>query len=422
MHSAFFLAVALAAPPIGLQGAPQRRLQFGRIFDGIFNRSAASTACVDEHQSCASWAASGECDANAVYMHGQCKRSCGKCAGAPAVPRRSGGCADDPDYGCAERASAGECDTNKGQMLARCRVSCKVCMWARLLDEAFECADTNPACARWASSGECTANPNYMSTECATSCGMCDSKRVACDRAPDTPPVVRPGDINATFMRIMRDYPQYKPRALSRPGGKFGATSPWVITLQDFVSDEEAEAFKTTCEKHFNRSLAGDMLSPVRTSYQCWCSQNECEEHPRVRDVARRISELTRAPVRYMEPFQVVRYTHGQFYRAHHDQNSGLFTPQGVRVYTFFMYLSTPERGGGTKFNNLGDVVPAIKGNAVLWPSVTSEDPTRDEPHTTHEALPVEEGVKYASNVWIHNYDYRTPAAKNCLLTHKNTH
>ena len=109
-------------------------------------------------------------------------------------------------------------------------------------------------------------------------------------------------------------------------------SSPWVITLQDFVSDEEAEAFKTTCEKHFNRSLAGDMLSPVRTSYQCWCSQNECEEHPRVRDVARRISELTRAPVRYMEPFQVVRYTHGQFYRAHHDQNSGWFTPQGVRV------------------------------------------------------------------------------------------
>ena len=41
---------------------------------------------------------------------------------------------------------------------------------------------------------------------------------------------------------------------------------------------------------------------------------------------------------------------------------------------------------------------------------------------TNHEALPVEEGRKYAANVWIHNYDYRTPAAANCLLTHKNTH
>ena len=93
-----------------------------------------------------------------------------------------------------------------------------------------------------------------------------------------------------------------------------------------------------------------------------------------------------------------------------------------MRVYTFFMYLSTPTKGGGTKFNNLDIINPAIKGNAVLWPSVTSDDPTRDEPYTNHEALTVEEGMKYASNVWIHNYDYRTPAARNCLLTHKNTH
>ena len=95
---------------------------------------------------------------------------------------------------------------------------------------------------------------------------------------------------------------------------------------------------------------------------------------------------------------------------------------QGVRVYTFFMYLVTPERGGGTRFPTLGLTVPAIKGNAVMWPSVMSDDPSRDEPMTNHEAMPVEAGMKYAANVWIHNYDYRTPAAKNCLLTHKNTH
>ena len=65
---------------------------------------------------------------------------------------------------------------------------------------------------------------------------------------------------------------------------------------------------------------------------------------------------------------------------------------------------------------------PAVKGNAVLWPSVRNDNPERDEPFTHHEAVTVEEGMKYASNVWIHNYDYRTPAGRNCLLTHKNTH
>ena len=43
-----------------------------------------------------------------------------------------------------------------------------------------------------------------------------------------------------------------------------------------------------------------------------------------------------------MEPFQVLKYEPHQFYKVHHDQNSGHFTPQGVRIYTFFMYLSTP--------------------------------------------------------------------------------
>ena len=115
-------------------------------------------------------------------------------------------------------------------------------------------------------------------------------------------------------------------------------------------------------------------------------------------------SRLSAPPIsRNLQPFQILKYEIGQFYRQHHDQNSGLFTPQGVRVYTFFMYLSTPEAGGATKFNNLGLTVPAVKGNAVLWPSVTSDDPTRDEPKTNHEALPVEAGQKFASNVWIHN-------------------
>ena len=86
------------------------------------------------------------------------------------------------------------------------------------------------------------------------------------------------------------------------------------------------------------------------------------------------------------------------------------------------MYLSTPAAGGGTKFNDLGVVVPAVKGSAVMWPSISNRDPSHDEPQTNHEALPVEDGMKYASNVWLHMYDYRTPADAGCLLTHKNTH
>lgn len=307
-------------------------------------------------------------------------------------------------------------------MLLFCPAACRVCAWTQLLREALGCEDTHSNCAEWTRHGECNANPTFMHEQCAVSCAACEAKRASCNRPPNTPPVVRAGDINATMTRILSDFPQYSPRAISWPGGPMGAQAPWVMTLANFLSDEEADAFTSTCESHFDRSLAGDQLSPVRTSSQCWCSGNECERNQLTQAVAMRIANVTRAPVRYMEPFQVLKYEVGQFYRVHHDQNSGLFTPQGARVYTFFMYLNTPPRGGGTRFANLREVVPAVKGSVVLWPSVMSDDPDRDEPMTNHEALPVEEGQKFAANVWIHNFDYRTPSQANCLLTHKNTH
>eukprot|EP00965_Chrysotila_dentata_P108435 3581496-Pleurochrysis_carterae.AAC.3 len=43
------------------------------------------------------------------------------------------------------------------------------------------------------------------------------------------------------------------------------------------------------------------------------------------------------------------------------------------------MYLSTPK-GGGTHFADLGVTVPAVKGNAVVWPSVMNANPDVREP------------------------------------------
>ena len=51
----------------------------------------------------------------------------------------------------------------------------------------------------------------------------------------------------------------------------------------------------------------------------------------------------------------MVRYEPGQFYRRHHDQNTAVWTPQGPRVLTFFMYLNDPEAGGETRFPSIPD-------------------------------------------------------------------
>ena len=84
-------------------------------------------------------------------------------------------------------------------------------------------------------------------------------------------------------------------------------------------------------------------------------------------------------------------------------------------------------------------------GRAVLWPSVLDSDlltgerqraprqavngassrlPSRTgEPKTHHEAVTVEAGVKYAANLWIHLYDFKSPSrAGECPFLGQNTH
>ena len=108
--------------------------------------------------------------------------------------------------------------------------------------------------------------------------------------------------LDSLFERIIAEHPEYEPRALS--------TSPYVLHLQNFLSADEAAAFQRVCAKSFERSLAGDQLSPVRTSHQCWCADhNACARSPLTAIVEERVRNVTGTPSReHMEPFQVLKY------------------------------------------------------------------------------------------------------------------
>ena len=86
------------------------------------------------------------------------------------------------------------------------------------------------------------------------------------------------------------------------------------------------------------------------------------------------------------------------------------------------MYLTTPEAGGGTRFNDLGLTVNATRGGAVLWPSLLDTNVTLPDLQTHHEALPVEEGIKFGANLWIHQFDFKTPSGRRCEYTFKNSY
>mmetsp|Transcript_34557 Transcript_34557/g.115418 ORF Transcript_34557/g.115418 Transcript_34557/m.115418 type:complete len:89 (-) Transcript_34557:148-414(-) len=69
----------------------------------------------------------------------------------------------------------------------------------------------------------------------------------------------------------------------------------WVKATLPMRSLLQAEAFISGCAAHFDRSLAGDQLNPVRTSYQCWCNFPKCFANEHIHRVVRRINELTGA-------------------------------------------------------------------------------------------------------------------------------
>jgi prolyl 4-hydroxylase len=87
---------------------------------------------------------------------------------------------------------------------------------------------------------------------------------------------------------------------------------------------------------------------------------------------------------------------------------------QGVRILTVYLYLNDVPAGGGTNFDFLDIPVMPKRGRALIWPSVEDETPNIKDPRTTHQALPVEEGVKYGANGWFHQRDFKTPNREGC--------
>ena len=113
----------------------------------------------------------------------------------PAAVKAS--CQDGTTYreSCPSWAAAGECEANAAFMLAECRLSCG-CKAAPPAPEGPACEDrdTSGSCGMWMASGECEANPSFMKLKCAASCGTCDmlDYKKRCP-APTAEPSVPPG-------------------------------------------------------------------------------------------------------------------------------------------------------------------------------------------------------------------------------------
>ena len=149
------------------------------------------------------------------------------------------------------------------------------------------------------------------------------------------------GDLDAMFEKIVSDTyfaSQYDIKVLSRPDYLEGddpetvdyITGPWVVTLDNFLTEEEARRLielgrnvgyerSTDVGRIEEDGSVERKVSTGRTSTNAWCNSEECTEDPVANAVYERMQNLTGIPSSNSEALQLLNYQVGQFYEIHHD-------------------------------------------------------------------------------------------------------
>jgi prolyl 4-hydroxylase len=131
----------------------------------------------------------------------------------------------------------------------------------------------------------------------------------------------------------------------------------------------------------------GGALKDYRTSFTAHLGKSSSVV---VRTIEHRLARLTNMPVSHVEGLQVVRYTPGQFYRAHRDDSG--YDPN-PRRFTVLIYLNDVEgEGGETEFTKLNLKIKPKRGAAVYWENFTPS--RRLHESSQHQGLPPKTGVK----------------------------
>jgi len=152
-----------------------------------------------------------------------------------------------------------------------------------------------------------------MVSACGPACMSCDQllleNRCPIDKSAE--PAWKPGSLNAMFEYLISEEvtSKYPATILSR--------DPWVVTLDDVVSEEEAlrlielgglEGYKRSedvGEKKADGSY-GSVVSTGRTSSNAWCT-GDCYTDPVARNVMDRLSNLTMINETNSEFLQLLR-------------------------------------------------------------------------------------------------------------------
>lgn len=151
--------------------------------------------------------------------------------------------------------------------------------------------------------------------------------------------------------------------------------------------------------------LRRDVLSPLRVSETAQQNLLTDEMQDKLVEIERRLAGLVPMDTAHLETWQATDYPIGGNFYYHMDSGYWDTHPAGDRIYTFLLYLTTPERGGGTDFRALGRRVGAKAGKLVLWNNLF---PNGDSNHRMiHSSMPLLKGRKTTLVTWLRQKRFR---------------
>lgn len=179
---------------------------------------------------------------------------------------------------------------------------------------------------------------------------------------------------------------------------------PLVVVLGNVLSDEECDELIRLSIDKMQRSKIGTTReeNALRTSSSVFIEEND---NVIIARIEKRIEAIMDIPMAHGEGLQILRYTPGQEYRAHHDFFSSKSNVANNRISTLIMYLNDVEQGGETFFPHVNLSITPRKGMAVYFEYFYTDPALNDL--TLHGGAPVEVGEKWVATQWMRKQKVR---------------
>lgn len=179
---------------------------------------------------------------------------------------------------------------------------------------------------------------------------------------------------------------------------------PLIVVLGNMLSDEECDELIRLSSDKMKRSKIGTTReeNQLRTSSSMFIEESE---NLIVARIEKRIATVMNIPIEHGEGLQILQYTPGQQYKAHHDFFSSTSNVTNNRISTLVMYLNDVEQGGETFFPHLNFSVSPRKGMAVYFEYFYADQTLNDL--TLHGGAPVEVGEKWVATQWMRKQKVR---------------